>query len=221
MSDWIELAAEDGHKLAAYRAMPQGTTRGGVVLLQEIFGVNSHIRGLVDGFAAAGYDTIAPALHDRIEPGIELGYSEDDVARGRELRTTIAVDDVMSDVAAAKTALGGSGKIGAVGYCWGGTLAWLAATRLGVDCAVGYYGSMTIDFVDETPSCPVVLMVGETDTTFPPDNIEAIRAQHPDAVVFTYPAGHGFACDQRGSWHEPSARLAGQRTCEIFQRYLG
>ena len=209
MADWINLTADDGHKLAAYRATPDGAPRGAVVLLQEIFGVNSHIRGLVDGFAADGYDTIAPALYDRIEPGIELGYADDDVAQGRDLRGSIAIDDVMRDVAAARDAVKASGRIGAVGYCWGGTLAWLAATRLGVDCAVGYYGSMTIDFVDETPTCPMTMMLGETDATFPPENIEAIRAKHPDAVVFTYPAGHGFACDQRGSWHEPSARLAG------------
>ena len=126
MPDWIELTAKDGHKLAAYRAKPEGTARGGVVLLQEIFGVNSHIRGLVDGFAGEGYDTIAPALYDRIEPGIELGYTDDDVTRGRALRSAVAVDDVMLDVAAAKLAIAESGKIGAVGYCWGGTLAWLA-----------------------------------------------------------------------------------------------
>ncbi len=221
MPNWTNLTAEDGHTLAAYRATPDGTPRGAVVLLQEIFGVNGHIRSLVDGFAADGYDTIAPALYDRIEPGIELDYSDEDVTRGRELRASIAIDDVMRDVAAARDAVKTSGKVGVVGYCWGGTLAWLSATRLGVDCAVGYYGSMTIDFVDETPTCPMTMMLGETDATFPPENIEAIRAKHPDAVVFTYPAGHGFACDQRGSWHEHSARLARERTLETFRRYLG
>jgi len=221
MSNWIELTADDGHKLAAYRATPSGKPRGGLVLLQEIFGVNSHIRSLVDGFANEGYDTVAPALYDRIEPGIELGYSDDELARSRELRAQIPVDDVVRDVAAAKQAVDGAGKVGAVGYCWGGALAWLAATRLGVDCAVGYYGSVMIGFVDEIPACPVTLMLGETDTSFPPENIVTIRAKHPDVVIFTYPAGHGFACDQRGSWHEPSARLAGQRTLEIFRRYLG
>jgi carboxymethylenebutenolidase len=221
MSNWIELTADDGHKLAAYRNAPGGKPRGGVVLLQEIFGVNGHIRGLVDGFADQGYDTIAPALYDRVEPGIELGYDAADVANGRELRSGIPVDDVVRDVAAAKRAVEDAGKTGAVGYCWGGTLAWLAATRLGVDCAVGYYGSMTIDFVDETPQCPVAMMLGETDASFPPENIETVRARHPDVVVFTYPAGHGFACDERDSWHEPSTRLAGRRTLEIFRRYLG
>ncbi len=221
MADWMNLTADDGHTFAAYRATPDGTPRGAVVLLQEIFGVNGHIRGLVDGFAADGYDTIAPALYDRIEAGIELGYADEDVTKGRDLRGSIAIDDVMRDVAAARDAVKASGRIGAVGYCWGGTLAWLAATRLGVDCAVGYYGSMTIDFVDETPTCPVTMMLGETDATFPPENIEAIRAKHPDAVVFTYPAGHGFACDQRGSWHEPSAQLARERTLDVFRRYLG
>ena len=221
MSDWIELSADDGHRLAAHRAGPVGKPRGGIVLLQEIFGVNSHIRALVDGFAAEGYDTIAPALFDRIEPGVELGYAEDDVKRGRDLRAAVPFDDTMRDVAAAQRVLDGAGKIGAVGYGWGGTLAWLAATRLGVDCAVGYYGSMTIDFIDEQPVCPVTMMLGETDTTFPPENIETIRAHHPDVVVFTYPAGHGFACDQRGSWYELPARLAGQRTVDVLHRYLG
>jgi carboxymethylenebutenolidase len=221
MADWIELEADDGHKFKAYRAAPDGAAKGGIVLLQEIFGVNSHIRSLVDGFAADGYLTVAPSLYDRIEPGIELGYSEDEITRGRELRSQIPIDDVVRDMAATKQAVDEAGKIGAVGYCWGGTLAWLCATRLGVDCAVGYYGSMTIDFVDEQPACPVTMMLGETDATFPPENIEAIRAKHPDVVIFTYPAGHGFACDQRGSYHEPSARLARERTLDVFRRYLG
>jgi len=221
MSDWIELTADDGHKFKAYRAAPAGKAKSGIVLLQEIFGVNGHIRSLVDGFAADGYLTVAPALYDRVEPGTELGYADDDIKRGRELRSAIAVDDVVRDIAAAKAAVADAGRIGAVGYCWGGTLAWLAATRLKVDCAVGYYGSMTVDFVDEQPTCPVTMMLGETDTTFPPENIETIRAKHPDVVIFTYPAGHGFACDQRNSWHEPSARLARERTLDVFRRYLG
>ena len=221
MSGWIELTADDGHSFAAYRAKPGGTPRGAVVLIQEIFGVNDHITGLVDGFAADGYDTVTPALYDRIEPGIGFEYTDDGIAKGRDLRARIPVEDVMRDVAAARDAVAPSGRVGVVGYCWGGALAWLSATRLGVDCAVGYYGSVMIDFVDETPTCPMTMMLGETDTTFPPENIEVIRAKHPDAVVFTYPAGHGFACDQRGSWHEPSARLARERTLEVFRRYLG
>jgi len=221
MGEWIDLKAADGHRFRAWRAKPQGKPKGGVLLMQEIFGVNAHIRELVDGFAADGYETVAPALYDRVEKGVELGYSAEDVAKGRDLRTKIPVDEVVKDMAAARDALKPAGRIGAVGYCWGGTLAWLCATRLGVDCAVGYYGSATIDFVDETPTCPVTLMLGETDTTFPPQSIEAIRARHPEVVVFTYPAGHGFACDHRDAYHEPSARHARERTLDVFKRYLG
>jgi len=220
MASTIELFAGDGHQFTAYRSTPENP-RGGLVVLQEIFGVNSHIRALVDGFAADGYDTIAPALFDRIEPSIELGYSDDDVTSGRDLRTGLAFDDVMLDVAAACDAVAGSGKTGAIGYCWGGTLTWLAATRLNVAYAIGYYGSMTADFIDETPVCPVTLMVGESDTTFPPEKIEAIATRHPATVIFTYPAGHGFACDQRGSWDEASARQARERSLDVLLRYVG
>lgn len=138
MGNWIALQTSDGHSLHAYRTGPAGAARGGVVLLQEIFGVNSHIRDLVDGLAADGYDTVAPALFDRIGPGIELGYTDEDVTKGRDLRAGLDFDTVMLDVAAARDCVAGSGKVGAVGYCWGGTLAWLAATRLNVACAVGY-----------------------------------------------------------------------------------
>ena len=221
MGTWIDLKAADGHGFKAWRAGPATGARGGVLLLQEIFGVNSHIRALVDGFGAAGYDTVAPALFDRVERDVELGYEADDVARGRDLRAAVPLDGTMADMAACQALLKPSGRVGAIGYCWGGTLAWLCATRLGVACAVGYYGSGTIGFVDEKPACPVTMMLGETDTSFPPENIAAIRKAHPEVVVFTYPAGHGFACDQRGAYHAPSAAQAGERTLDVFARYLG
>ena len=221
MASMIELKAADGHKLAAYRAEPQGKPRGAVVVIQEIFGVNKHIKSVADGYAADGYLVIAPAMFDRLQRGYDTGYTPPEIEARRALMQKADWKQTMQDAAAAVEAAKAGGKVGIVGYCWGGTLAWLAATRLSVDCAVGYYGSMTIDFIDETPACPVTMMLGETDASFPPENIEAIRARHPDVVVFTYPAGHGFACDQRGSWHELSARLAGQRTLEIFRRYLG
>lgn len=221
MGDWIDLTAADGHRLRAWRAIPDDVPRGGLLVLQEIFGVNDHIRELVEDFAAQGYHAIAPALFDRVERDIELGYGADDVARGRELRGAIATDDTVRDMAAAFEAVAGSGRIGAVGYCWGGTLAWLCATRLDVDCAVGYYGSGTIDFIGEEPACPVTLMLGETDQSFPPENIAAIRKAHPEVTVFTYPAGHGFACDHRSAHHEAATRQARERTLDIFARYLG
>lgn len=221
MGSWIDLKAGDCHAFKAYRSAPDGKARGGIVLLQEIFGVNEHIRDLVDTFASQGYDTVAPALFDRIKVGTELGYTERDVARGRELQAELPFDMVMLDVAAARNYVAESGKVSAIGYCWGGTLAWLAATRLDVSCVVGYYGSMTVDFLNEEPRCPVTLMLGETDTTFGPEKIEAIGARHPDVVMFTYPGGHGFACDHRDSWDEASARLAQERTLDVLLRYLG
>lgn len=221
MGTWIDLTAADGHGFKAWRGRPEGTPRGAIVLLQEIFGVNSHIRELVEDFAGQGYDTIAPALFDRAERDVELGYTADDVARGRDLRGRTPLEGTMQDMAACRDALKGSGKVGAIGYCWGGTLAWLCATRLDVACAVGYYGSGTIEFVGETPACPVTLMLGETDSSFPPENIAKIRKAHPEVVVFTYPAGHGFACDHRDAYHAASTAQARERTLDIFRRYLG
>lgn len=218
--DWIDLTAEDGHRFKAWRATPD-KPRGAVLVLQEIFGVNSHIREVTGDFAAQGYDAIAPALFDRIERDVELGYEADDVARGRALRGAIATDDTVRDMAAACRAVAGSGKIGAVGYCWGGTLAWLCATRLNVACAVGYYGSGTIDFIGEQPACPVTLMLGEKDQSFPPENIAAIRKAHPGVTVFTYPAGHGFSCDHRSAYDAASTAQARERTLDVFTRYLG
>ena len=221
MGQWIELEAADGHRFKAWRATPRGKVRGGLVVLQEIFGANAHMRELVEDFAAQGYDALAPALFDRVARDTELGYEAADVASGRELRGRIATDDTVKDMAACRDALKGAGRIGAVGYCWGGTLAWLCATRLGVDCAVGYYGSSTIDFVAEQPGCPVTLMLGETDTSFPPEAIATIARAHPEVVIFTYPAGHGFSCDHRSAYHEASTKLARERTLEVFGRYLG
>lgn len=221
MGNWIELTAADGHGFKAWRAAPEGRPRGAILLLQEIFGVNGHIRELVDGFAADGYDTLAPALFDRVERDVELGYASEDVQRGRELRAAVPLEGTLADMTACREALKGSGRIGAIGYCWGGTLAWLCATRLKVACAVGYYGSGTIEFVKEDPACPVTLMLGETDTSFPPENIAAIRKAHPDVTIFTYPAGHGFACDHRGAYHAASTAQARERTLDVFTRYLG
>lgn len=221
MGQWIELEAANGHRFRAYRARPRDDARGGLLVLQAIFGVNDHIREMVEDFAAQGFDALSPALFDRVARDTELGYTAEDVARGRELRGAIPTDDVVRDMAAAIDALRPSGRVAAVGYCWGGTLAWLCATRLGVDCAVDYYGSSTVDVVAEEPACPVTLMLGETDTTFPPEAIARIRAAHPEVTVFTYPAGHGFSCDHRSAYHEPSARYARERTLDLFRRYVG
>jgi carboxymethylenebutenolidase len=218
------LQAEDGHKLGGYRADPSGQPRGGLVIIQEIFGVNSHIRSVCDGYAADGYVALAPALFDRVEPNIQLGYEQADIVRGREIRGKIGWDTMMIDVrAAVQTLQKDRLKIGVIGYCMGGSVAWLAATRLdGLSAAVGYYGGAIADFANERPRCPVLLHFGETDTSIPKEHWEKIKAAHPQIPMHTYPAaGHGFSCDQRASYHEPSARLARQRTLDFLRQHIG
>jgi len=223
MAQTLTLSAEDGHQLAAYRATPAGTPRGALVVVQEIFGVNSHIKKVSDGWAADGYVALAPALFDRVERGVETGYGPDDIQRGRELRGKISTDDAVRDVRAAVRELGQSGlRVGVVGYCWGGTMAWLAATRIeGLSAAVGYYGGGIADTAEEQPRCPVMLHFGETDASIPKEHYEKVRRLHPALPVHVYPAGHGFSCDERGSYEERSARLARERTLAFFRQHVG
>jgi carboxymethylenebutenolidase len=224
MGEMVTLTAGDGHTLSAYRAAPEGRPRGGLVVIQEIFGVNSHIKSVADGFAADGYVALAPAVFDRVERGVALGYGQEDIARGRALRDKVGWEQMIMDVKAAVAALEREGlKVGVVGYCMGGSLAWLAATRIdGLAAAVSYYGGAVADFAHERPRCPVLLHFGETDASIPPEHWERIRAAHPTVPMHIYPgAGHGFNCDQRASYHEPSARLARQRTLDFFRQHLG
>jgi len=221
MGETISLTADDGHKLGAYRARPEGAARGGLVVIQEIFGVNGHIRSVCDGFAADGYDAIAPALFDRAESGVELGYDEAGMTRGRAIRGQLEWDNAVRDIAAALAALSGEGKVGVVGYCWGGSLAWLAATRLGPACAVSYYGGQIVQFKDESATCPVLMHFGDKDASISADDVAAIRAAQPDVPVHIYPAGHGFNCDQRADYHAESAALARERTLAFLAENLG
>ena len=223
MGERISLTAEDGHKLAGYRAAPKGKPRGGLVIVQEIFGVNAHIKRVTDGFAADGYVALAPAIFDRAEPGFETGYKPEDIERGRAVRMKIPLEDMVKDLRAAVKALAGEGlRVGVVGYCLGGTLAWLSATRIdGLACAVGYYGGGIADTADEHPRCPVLLHFGETDQSIPKEHHERIMAAHPTLPTHVYPAGHGFNCDERASYHEPSAQLARSRTLDFLARHLG
>jgi len=222
MGKTITLTAEDGHQFSAYRAEPAGTPRGGIVVIQEIFGVNQHIRKVTDSFAAAGYLCLSPAIFDRVDRNFEIGYTPADVEHGRATRAKIQLDDMVADVRAAVKALQAEKlKVGVVGYCLGGTLTWLAATRIdGLSAAVGYYGGGVAASASETPRCPVLLHWGETDASIPPDHWETVKRAHPGIPQHIYPAGHGFNCDERGSWHEPSAKLARQRTLEFFAKHL-
>lgn len=219
----IALTATDGHALSAYRADPPTGTkpRGAIVVIQEIFGVNSHMRRTTDGFAADGYVAICPALFDRLGKGIELGYTPDDVAKGRELRGKIAWDAVLADMASAIKAARAFGKVGVVGYCWGGSVAWRAATQLTVDAAVGYYGGQVAEFAAETPKCPVMLHFGEKDAGIPMTQVETVRRHHPTLPVHVYDADHGFNCDDRKQYDAAAAKLARQRTLEFFRAHIG
>ncbi len=222
MGQNIRLTAADGHELDAWRADPAGAARGGIVVVQEIFGVNVHIRDICERLAAEGYTAIAPAVFDRAETGVELGYDDDGIARGRELRGMIEWDDTVADIAAAVDVMKAEGKVGVVGFCWGGSLAWLAACRLGVDAAVGYYGGQIIDFTDEQPTCPVLLHFGETDGSIPLADVEAIKATHTGVPVHVYEgAGHGFNCDRRASFDAASATTAWDLTLSLFAEHVG
>ena len=216
MGEIIRLQAEEGHELAAYRAVPEGLAKGGIVVIQEIFGVNSHIRDVCDRFAAAGYCVIAPAVFDRVKTGVELDYTEQGITAGLELISSLDWDISLKDVQAAIQALESIGKVGVVGYCWGGSVTWLAASRLDISAAVCYYGRQIPEYVDEKPQAPVIMHFGEEDPSIPMAGVAVVKAAHPDIPVYTYPAGHGFSCDRRASFHEQSARQAMARTLEFF-----
>ena len=195
--------------------------RGGVVIVQEVFGVNDHVRGVCDGYAADGYAVVAPALFDRVKRGVELAYEGEDLTHGRELRGELGWDNPLLDVQAAVELLRPFGKVAVIGYCFGGSVAWLAATRLDVDAAVGYYGGQVSDFVDEDPRCPVLLHFGETDAFIPLENVDKIEKRRPDIPLYRYPAGHGFNCESRSDYHEESAKLARSRTLDFIRQHIG
>jgi carboxymethylenebutenolidase len=222
MGRMIELVAADGFRLAAYRADPAGTPRGVLVVVQEIFGVNSHIRSVCDGFAADGYVAVAPALFDRYERGIDLGYTPADIARGRDWKAKAGIDAALLDVAAARDAVASAGKAGIVGYCWGGYVAWMSAARVpGFACAIAYYGGGMLEAAGETPRCPVLAHFGERDSMIPADGVRKLAAAHPSAQVFLYAADHGFNCDQRGSYDAAASGLARRRTVDFLHLHVG
>ena len=222
MGQAMELTAADGFKLAAYRADPAGKVRGALVVAQEIFGVNSHIKSVCDGFAADGYVAIAPALFDRYERGVDIGYTPADIAKGRELKGKTTIDAALRDVAAARDAVSSSGKVGVVGYCWGGYVAWMTASRLpGFACAIPYYGGGMLEASGEQPKCPLIAHFGERDANIPVAGVRELAAAHPEAQVYIYPADHGFNCDQRGSYDAAAAKLARERTLAFLQRHVG
>lgn len=219
----ISLTASDGHTLGAYRADPEGAPRGGIVVIQEIFGVNSHIRSICDRLAADGYAAIAPALFDRTERDFESGYSPEEIEKARGFIAKPDFDAFLRDTDAARAALADSGKVGIVGFCLGGSVAFGAATRLdGFAAAVGFYGGRIADMADEKPKIPMQLHYGAEDHGIPMSNVDTVREKRPDVEIFVYEgAGHGFNCDARASYHAEAAKIAWERTMAFFAEHLG
>jgi carboxymethylenebutenolidase len=221
MGDYTTIMARDGHEFQAWLAAPPGRPRGALVVLQEIFGVNSHIRSVADDLAAQGYTVIAPSLFDRIRRGIQLGYSAADLQEGAGYRSQLTPETSMKDVAAAAAVVRNSGRVGCIGYCWGGTLAYLAACQLPLACAVVYYGRV-VAYLEQKPRCPVLFHYGAEDKSIPLADVEKTRTAvpAPENVYLYEGADHGFNCEQRDSYNPQAAALARTRTLEFLARYL-
>jgi carboxymethylenebutenolidase len=215
----IELTAADGHVLSAHLAQPAGRPRGGIVVIQEIFGVTRHIRDVAEQFAAAGYIAVAPALFDRIEPEVDVPYT--DPQKGFGYVKALNTDQAMQDIQAAADHVRPAGKVGVVGYCWGGQLAFLAAARLGIDAAVAYYGGGIHQQLAHVPRVPVMFHFGEKDSHIPQSAVDETRKAYPHGIYHLYPAGHGFNCTDRPSFDADCAKLAFDRTVEFFRQNIG
>jgi carboxymethylenebutenolidase len=220
---YLTLTASDGHKLGAYRADPEGAPRGAIVVVQEIFGVNTHIRSICDRLATLGYVAIAPAIFDRTEPDFQSGYSAEEVERARTFIADADWDAFVRDTNAARDAVANIGKVGIVGFCLGGSVAFLAATRLeGFSAASGFYGGRIDAYADEIPRCPVQLHYGSDDQGIPMSNVDSVRAHRPECDIYVYEgAGHGFNCDERASFHPEASKLAWSRMAELFAEHIG
>jgi carboxymethylenebutenolidase len=220
MGQLIALKTTDGHSFHAWQELPEEAPLGSVIVLQEIFGVNSHVRNVCAQFAANGFAATAPQLFDRVGGNVEYAYDEAGVAGGRERIAQLRWEDTLLDVAAAAAYAQRYGSVGSVGYCWGGSLAWLCATRLGLP-SVSYYGARSMPFIAELPQAPVIMHFGERDTLIPATYREAFALQHPAVPQYLYAAGHGFNCNERADFHQESAALAWRRTLGFFREHLG
>jgi carboxymethylenebutenolidase len=220
----IELEGTDGFHFGAYHVDAEGPRKGGLVLVQEIFGVTTHIKEQADRFAKVGYEVIAPSLYDRIERGFQCDYSEDGIKRALEIRGQHSLEDGIGDVDACRAALAGKGKVFVAGYCFGGSLTWIAAARLpGFAAGSAYYGRLIPDHLDELPQCPVICHFGEHDGGIPMElvhKVQKVTEKHPNLETYVYPAGHGFQSDRRRDYHEESDKLAWARTMELFDANL-
>ncbi|MFN3348293.1 dienelactone hydrolase family protein [Pseudorhodoplanes sp.] len=221
MGKHFTLTTTDNHSLGAYRADPAGAAKGAMVVAQEIFGVNSHIRNVCDRLAAAGYVAVAPALFDRFERDFQSGYSPEEVAHARSFLGKIDWTKMLLDIQAGIDSVKSAGPVGVIGFCMGGSAAFLAATRLtGLKAAVAFYGGQIVKYADEKPKCPVQMHFGETDASIPMSDVEIVKQKRPDCEIYVYPAGHGFNCDERASFHDASATLAWERTLAFLDKHM-
>ena len=223
MGQMIDLETQDGQTISAYRAEPEGEPRGGLVVIQEIWGVNSHIRSVADGYAAEGYLVIAPAIFDRIERGVTMDeYTQETMQKGFGYMQKVDEDKALLDIRAAVETAAGAGNVGVVGFCFGGRMTWLSASRIdGIAAAVPYYGGGVPDLASEQPKCPVVLHFGEQDQHIPVASVEEFKKVHPSLPVHIYDADHGFNCDQRDSYNAAASKLARERTLELLHQHVG
>lgn len=217
---WTELTADDGHTLAAYQSRPADTPRAGLILIQEIFGLTEQMQRCADRYAEAGYHVVLPALFDRVEPGLVMGYTE--FERGGKTAMSIPPPQMLMDVAAARAAVATAGCVGVVGYCWGGTVAYMAASGQLVDCAVSYYGGGIGRLLERMqPKVPVQYHFGADDSFIPPEVIDQIRSADPSGEVYVYDgAGHGFNCDDRDSYHAEASQVSEKRSLAFLARHL-
>jgi carboxymethylenebutenolidase len=217
----LQLRAADGHEFSTYFVKPEGPPRGAVVVVQEVFGVNSHIRRLVEQYATEGYLAAAPALFDRQKRGVDLGYDAKGVEEGIGYMKKADPAGVLADLNATIDAAARAGRVGMVGYCWGGRVAYLAGCRTNIAAGVAYYGGGIAQLLPETPRCPMMFHFGERDAHIPLADVDAIRKAYPEGIYHLYAADHGFNCPDRASFDSPSAHLAFARTLEFFRKHIG
>jgi carboxymethylenebutenolidase len=218
----VELTASDGHKFSAYVAEPTGKAKGALIVVMEIFGVNSHIRRVTDEYADDGYLAIAPAFFDRVQRGLDVGYSQQEIEMARGLMQKMKFEDALKDVEAARQHVASAGTTGIIGYCWGGSVSFKSACNVnGLACAVAYYGGAIPSLMNEKPKCPMMFHWGETDHSIPLEKAKEVAEKHKGEIHYFYPAGHGFNCEQRGSYHKESADIARSRTREFLAKHIG
>jgi carboxymethylenebutenolidase len=225
MGQMLTLTSSDGFKLAAYLAQPSGKPRGAMIVVQEIFGVNRHIKGVADGYAADGYVSIAPAFFDRVQPGLDLGYGPADIEIGRGYIPKVDMGKAVQDLSAAVAHVTAHGKVGVVGYCWGGRVSWVSSAQVdGLACAVSYYGGGVPGLGELKNKVPVMFHWGELDQAIPLDSVNELLSKRAELAAnsFVYKgAGHGFNCDERGSYNAESAKVARERTLDFLRRHIG